>query len=89
MTQFLRQLRCVTCTVTHIPKPGDQDQKGDQEECLKIPPVMTALEAATGYCALAKAPAPQTLRCNNCRRVLRCVPYAGEQKAPGTLQRLW
>lgn len=50
---------------------------------------MTALEVATRYCALAKAPVPQTLHCNNYRRVLRCVPYAGEQKAPGTLQRLW
>lgn len=50
---------------------------------------MTALEVATRYCVLAKAPAPQTRHCNNRRRVLRCVPYAGEQKAPGTLQRLW
>lgn len=38
-----------------MPKPGDQDQKGDQEECLKIPPVMTALEDATLLCS-SKSP---------------------------------
>lgn len=37
----------LACTITCVPKPGDQDQKGDQEECLKLPPIMTVLEDAS------------------------------------------
>lgn len=36
----------LTCTIARVPKPGD-GFKSDQEECLKVLPVMTALEDAT------------------------------------------
>lgn len=46
-----QQLQHLDCTITYVPKPGEQDQNDDQEEGLKIPPIITAFEDATLLCA--------------------------------------
>lgn len=51
----IRLCICIYATwflyITHVPKPGEQDQNHDQEECLKIPPIIIAFEDATFLCS--------------------------------------
>lgn len=54
------QLWHLTCTITHVPKPSNQDQKGDQGGCLKIPPITTVLKDATLLCTSRSPHSPKS-----------------------------
>lgn len=64
----IQQLQHFDCIINYVPKAGEQDQNDDQEECPKIPPIITACEDAILQCASKSLCSPSWGRhCKLCK----------------------